>query len=83
MNKNAIQNDRDRIGYTKRTRRKGKTEHLNNSLSPEHGNLSPYTTNDSVHDDASDFADEFNENGESIELDPNSPHAKVSSVFYN
>uniref|UniRef100_A0AC34QI95 Uncharacterized protein n=1 Tax=Panagrolaimus sp. JU765 TaxID=591449 RepID=A0AC34QI95_9BILA len=79
MNKNAIQNDRDRIGYTKRTRRKGKTDQVNSSLSPERGGItmSPYVANELFHDDGSDFADEFNENGDSMESDPNSPHAKI------
>lgn len=81
MNKNAIQNDRDRIGYTKRTRRKGRG---GRSMSPEHSTASPMIQNDSFHEDASEFGDEdhspFGDNGDSMDSDPNSPHAKVGFV---
>ncbi|KAE9550383.1 hypothetical protein FO519_006401 [Halicephalobus sp. NKZ332] len=78
MNKNAIQNDRDRIGYTKRTRRKGKA---GTSLSPERNTSSSMIQNDSFHEDVSDFGEEdhslMGDSMDLIESDPNNPNPKL------
>ena len=53
-------------------------------MSPEHSTASPMIQNDSFHEDASEFGDEdhspFGDNGDSMDSDPNSPHAKVGFV---
>uniref|UniRef100_A0AC35G6P8 Uncharacterized protein n=1 Tax=Panagrolaimus sp. PS1159 TaxID=55785 RepID=A0AC35G6P8_9BILA len=58
MNKNAIQNDRDRIGYTKRTRRKDKNAHETNSKSPEKDSSPFISMLNDLHDDSnSEFSE--------------------------
>jgi hypothetical protein len=85
MNKNAIQNDRDRIGYTKRTRRKDKNAHETNSKSPEKDSSPFISMLNDLHDDSNS---EFSEtiispygpidgigDGDDI-LNPDSPQSK-------
>ena len=85
MNKNAIQNDRDRIGYTKRTRRKDKG--ANDSKSPEQ-HSSPFIASllNEAHDDTnSDFGEGISPYGrldaDMDDTNPDSPHNKVSQFL--